>query len=53
MSFEVESQNHRVAQVGKDLKDHQVQPQPNQVDGNFTRIFFWKGYSWVIVKGGK
>mgnify|MGYP001866132542 CR=1 FL=1 len=21
--------NHRIAQVGKDLKDHQVQPQPN------------------------
>ena len=22
-------QNHRITQVGKDLKDHQVQPQPN------------------------
>ena len=22
-------QNHRIAQVGKDLKNHQVQPQPN------------------------
>jgi len=21
--------NHRITQVGKDLKDHQVQPQPN------------------------
>jgi len=25
-----ESQNHRIAQVGKDLKDHQVQALPNQ-----------------------
>jgi len=24
------AENHRITQVGKDLRDHQVQPQPNQ-----------------------
>ena len=25
----IKSQNHRIAEVGKELKDHQAQPQPN------------------------
>ena len=28
-TFKIISQNHRIAQVGKDLKDHRVQPQPD------------------------
>jgi len=27
--FQIGSQNHRIAEVGKELKDHQIQPQPN------------------------
>jgi len=29
MTILIESQNHRIVQVGKDLNDHQVQPQTN------------------------
>ena len=31
-------QNHRIAQVGKDLKDHQVQPQPNHPTLTLTTL---------------
>lgn len=34
----LESQNHRIAQVGKDLKDHQVQPQPNHTTLPLTTL---------------
>jgi len=34
----IESQNHRVAQVGKDLKDHRVQPQPNHPTPTLTTL---------------
>ena len=34
----LESQNHRIAQVGKDLKDHQVQLQPNHTTLTLTTL---------------
>ena len=35
---DIESQNHRTAQVGKDPKDHQVQPQPNHTTLTLTTL---------------
>lgn len=32
------SENHRITQVGKDLKDHQVQPQPNHSTLTLTTL---------------
>jgi len=32
------SQNHRIAQVGKDIQDHQVQPQPNHTTLTLTTL---------------
>ena len=34
----IESENHRIAQAGKDLKDHQVQPQPNHTTLTLTTL---------------
>lgn len=34
----LESYNHRIAQFGKDLKDHQVQPQPNHTTLTLTTL---------------
>ena len=31
-------ENHRITQVGKDLKDHQVQPQPNHSTLTLTTL---------------
>ena len=35
---EKESQNHRITQVGKDLQDHHVQPQPNHTALTLTTL---------------
>ena len=51
------TQNHRIAQVGKDLNDHQVQPQPNYPNSNpllnpvpeyHTQLFFKNIQGWWI-----
>jgi len=42
LGVEIHSQviekNHRIAQIGKDLKDHQVQPQPNHTTLTLTTL---------------
>jgi len=41
-SFSLKSQNHRIAQVGKDLKDHRVQPQSNHTTLTLTTLH------WIV-----
>lgn len=35
------TQNHRIAQIGKDLQDHQVQPQPSHATLTLTLTILW------------
>ena len=43
-----ESSNHRIAQVGKDLKDHQVQPQGGQVEVGKAAVTVLQ-QAWIVL----